>query len=153
MCHFEITKSDVDNKNFNNVDIFIKKLKSFGTVARQKVLFSFAGYDNDKRELIYIPEVIRYTKELLKRYPFFWYYATPVNSEFFILAALLDEKNSVIVNVPLARNFHVKQDAENIKSFLYNAAVQLSIFGEQINDIDGAVKSLEAWSVIITRSL
>ena len=153
MCHFEIDKADVESKNFDKTDNFIKKIASYGRIARQKVLFSFAGYDDDERELIYIPEVVKYTKELLRRHHCFWYYATPFNSEFFILAALIKEQNSVIVNIPLVRKFHVKQDPEELKHFLNEMAIKLNIYGEQIDDINGAVESLKAWSFIITGSI
>ena len=154
MCHFEIAKTDVDMRSYDNVDRFFKRLENFGAgTARQKVLFTFAGYDDDKRELIYIPEVIRYAKELSYNYPQLWYYATPLNSEFFVLADLLDEKNSVIANVPLAQKFYIKKDAENLKSFLYDLARKLNFYGDKINDTDGALESLKAWSAVVTGSI
>lgn len=123
------------------------------SVARQKVLFSFAGYDSDERELIFIPEVVKYAKALVKRHPYFWYFATPYNSEFFFLVLLLDEKNHTIATVPSARKFHIKTDNEKIINMIKVMGMNLNIFGDDINDIDGAIESLKVWSEKIFKAL
>ena len=53
MCHFEIERADVEGNDFERIDTFFEELRELGTAPRQKVWFSFAGYDDDKRELIY----------------------------------------------------------------------------------------------------
>ena len=92
ICHFEITKQETIEQDIDRLDDFMSELREITPLSRQKVLFPFAGYDTDERELIYIPEVIRYTKGFISRHPYFWYYAVTFNSEFFFLAILFDEK-------------------------------------------------------------
>jgi hypothetical protein len=153
ICHFEIMKSETKEQDFDRLDGFMSELRDYVPQSRQKVLFSFAGYDTDKRELIYIPEVIRYTKAFISRHPYFWYYATPYNSEFFFLAILLDEKNHVIANVPSARKFHIKTDNEKVMNLVRVMGINLNIFGDEIDDIDGSVESLKVWSTAILEKM
>ena len=152
-CNFEISKYEVDNLNFDSIDSFIKKLKSFGSVTRQKVLFTFTGYKDDKRELIFIPEVNQYTKELINRYPYFWYYATPDNSEFFFLSLLLREHKGVINTAPPVERFYFEQDKKEIKFFISAISKNLEKFGTEARDIRGAKESLKIWRTKILMSL
>jgi hypothetical protein len=124
----------------------MEKVNSYGALARQKIWFSFSGYDDDKRELIYIPEAVSYAKKLISKYPYFWYYAIPYNSSFFYLIVFLDEKNMTIVNYPAAQSLYIKQDANSVMRFIKIMAMNLNIFGEEIDDIDGSVACLKLWS-------
>ena len=153
VCHFEIMKPETREQDFDRLDEFMSELREYTPLSRQKVLFSFAGYDSDERELIYIPEVIQYTKAFISRHPYFWYYAIPHNSEFFFLAILLDEKNHTIANVPAARKFHIKTDNEKVMNLIRVMGINLNIFGEEIDDIDGSVESLKVWSATILEKI
>ena len=146
LCHFDISKDEVEGADFERIDTFFDELLEFDNKPRQKVFFTFDGYNDDKRELIYIIEVVRYVKAMITRHPYFWYFATPYNSEFFYLALLVDEKDIEIVDFPFARKFHLKTDPERIKRLIRVIGMNLNIFGEEINDISGAVESLKAWS-------
>jgi len=81
-----------------------------------------------------------------KRYPFFWYFATPFNSEFFFLSLLIDEKDYTIATIPSARKFHIKTDNDKIVNMIKVMGLNLNIFGDEIDDIHGAIESLKAWS-------
>jgi len=146
MCHFEISKEEVNDNDLERVNTFFEELREYGTIPRQKVFFAFGGYDDDKRELIHIIEVVRYIKAMLTRNPWFWYYATPFNSEIFYLALLVDENNYVIADFPLARKFSLKMDPDKMKSLIYTMGANLNMFGEDIGDIDGSLESLKVWS-------
>jgi len=149
ICHYEITKDDVKSNNFTKLDDFMKSLKIYySPVARQKVLFTFA-YDDDKRELIYIPEVIKYAKEIINRHPYFWYYSTTYNSEFFCLAELINLKNYTIFDMPANRKVHIEQDPENLKRLVYKIGGSLEKFGMQIKDPKGCLESLKIWGDLI----
>jgi len=150
ICHYEITKDDVNNNNFSKIDDFMKKLKiHYSPAARQKVLFTFA-YDDDKRELIYIPEVIKYAKEIINRHPYFWYFSTTYNSEFFCLAELINLKKYTIFDMPAKRTVHIEQDPESLKRLVYKIGSSLENFGIQIKDQKGCFESLKIWGELIT---
>jgi len=146
ICHFNIEKEEVKNTDFERIDAFFEELKEYGTVPRQKVFITFSDIDEQKRELIYSPEIIRYTKAFISRHPYFWYYATPVNSEFFYMAILVDGDKIEIADFPFARKFSLKTDPDRIKHLIHVMGINLNIFGEEIDDIEGALESLKAWT-------
>ena len=146
VCHYEISKSETQELDLDRLDEFMSELLEYGSLPRQKVLFSFAGYDADERELIFIPEVVKYAKALISQHPYFWYYATPFNSEFFFLVLLLEEQNQTIATIPLIRKFHIKTDKDKVMGMIRIMGINLNIFGEEIDDIEGAVESLKVWS-------
>ena len=146
VCRFIIDREEVDDNDLERVNAFFEELREYGTIPRQKVLFTFGGYDDDKRELIYIIEVAQYIKAMLTRNPWFWYYATPFNSEIFYLALLTDENEYVIADFPLARKFSLKTDPEKMQRLIYIMGINLNMYGEDMDDIDGALESLQVWS-------
>lgn len=149
VCHYEILREEVECVDFTRFDKFMEKLKSFRTIPRQKVMFSFAGYNDDKRELINIPEAVHYAKKTIEKHPYFWYYATTINSEFFFLADLLDEKNYTIVRNDASRKFHMKHDKDTIQNLLRKMAAALEEFGNQSKDIEGALEAFRIWATYI----
>jgi len=146
VCHYEIRKEEVESDDFNRFDKFMTALKSYRTLPRQKVLFSFAGYNDDERELVNIPKVVRYAKKIIAEYPHFWYYAITTNSEFFFLADLIEENNYTIVSNDISRKFHIKQDKERLENQLRKMGTALESFGSQANDEDGAFDSFKKWA-------
>jgi len=146
VCHYEILKVEVEGNDFNRFNKFIEQLKSFRTLPRQKVLFSFAGYNDDERELLYIPEVIRYAKRIIAEHPYLWYYAITHNFEFFFLADLLDESNYTMVNNSVSRKINIKQDKEKLENYLRKMGNAMESFGEQFKDEDGAFESFKTWA-------
>jgi len=153
VCHYEIFREEVESKDFTRFDKFMAKLKSFRTIPRQKVVFAFAGYNDDKRELINIPEVVRYAKEVIEKYPYFWYYAITINSEFFLLADLFDEANYTIVSNDAKRKFYIKHDKEKIQHLIRKMAAGLEKFGEQSRDTEGALEAFKIWAAYIMSHL
>ena len=146
MCHYEILRPEVEHENFTRLNTFIIKLNLFAPLARQKVLFSFAGYNNDKWELNYLREVVEYAKEILRIHPYFWYYATPEQSEFFYLALFVNEDDYTIVDILENRKFCVKRNAEKLKHLFDAMSHNLNVFGEEIRDEDGAEDSFKIWA-------
>ena len=145
ICHYEIEKDEVESEDFDRLDGFMETLKMYGASARQKVWFTFSGYDDDKRELVFIPEVVQFIKTLLNRHPYFWYFAIPYNSECFYLVVFL-QKDSTVATIPLVQKFYIKQDVELIQRFISVLAMNLNIFGEEIDDIKGSAECLKLWS-------
>ena len=145
ICHYEVSRIEVENMKFVRFDNFMKTLKSYRTAARQKVFFTFGGYDLDERELFEIPEVLKYIREMIKLHPYFWYFAITYNSVIFVQALLIDENNVVYAKFDNIRRYSIDGDPEKEKALASGMEQTLIAFGEKINDSEGAKKSLEAW--------
>jgi len=144
-CHYEILREEVENADFTRIYKFMNQMKSYLSVPKQKVLFTFAGYDDDNRDLINIPEVVSYTKELLKRHWYFWYYAIPKTSYFFVTAFLLDENNHTVVTADLSHQISVKTNAAKLESLVFEIKDALQSFGTHIDDENGAAECCKLW--------
>ena len=153
VCHYEIFREEVECSDYTRFDNFMAKLKSFRTIPKQKVMFSFAGYNDDKRELINIPEAVHYAKRLIEQYPYFWYYAITINSEFFVLADLFDDTNYTIVSNDARQKFYIKQDKESIQHLIRKMGAALEKFGEQLKDTEGALEAFKLWATFIMSQL
>jgi len=153
ICHFEILRSEVNKNNYERLNRFFQKVYPYALTARQKVLFSFAGYDDDDRELSYIPEVVSYIKKLLRLYPYFWYYAIPLNSEIFFFAALMDERNSTLVKLDNKQKVYMQQDTKELQRFFTIMGYNLDIFGDEIKDINGAAESFKIWGKYVLNDM
>jgi len=150
ICHYEILRKEVEYLKFGRISQFLNQLKSYRSIPRQRVIFTFAGYDNDSRELLNIPAVIHYTKELLKRHWYFWYYAIPNASYFFVIAFLFNENNYTILNDDTSRKVIVESDVAGIEDLVIEIKEALQSFGTHIDDEIGAHESYRAWIAFIT---
>lgn len=145
MCHYEILRSEVASKEFGRIAQFMNQMKSYRSVPRQQVLFSFAGYDDDKRELIIIPEVVQYTKEILNQHSYFWYYAIPQTSDFFLTAFTFDENDYSVIANEVTRKLSVRVDPERFGFLAIEIKDALQSIGTHIDDEDGAFDCYKAW--------
>ena len=55
-----VTKDLVDNKDYKNIHSYLRAIDECDISTNYEFYISFAGYDNDKRELYEIPEVREY---------------------------------------------------------------------------------------------
>jgi hypothetical protein len=72
VSHIPIPKEEVENFNFDDLISFFKRLKVTKEIAyaqKGRVEISFWGYESDPRELLEIPEVIKYAKEIGRLIP------------------------------------------------------------------------------------
>ena len=150
ICHYEITKQELDSSDFTRIGEFMQQLESYGFFPRQKIWFTFAGFDSDKRELILVPEVVKYAQAFINKHPSFWYYAIPEHSPFFFMAMTIDMRNFLVVANDVTRQFKAKLDIEITKTLLEKMGVELEKYGDTINDKDGAMKCLMSWSRLIS---
>jgi len=149
-CHYEITKQELDSGNFTRISEFMQRLESYGSLPRQKVMFTFAGYDDDKRELIQIPEVVKHTQIFINKHPSFWYYAIPARSPFFFMAMTVNLDNYLLVANDATRVFMTKLDNKRTRTLVEKMAVDLEAHGELVNDKPGAMDCLMAWAKLIS---
>lgn len=149
---FEITKKEVLGNNFNHINELMLQLKTFGKIARQKILFSFSGYENDK-DLLLIPEVVLYTQALLDQHPYFWYYAMIESSTFFTTAQVIDTKNYTAAANMKTSTTSVQVDAMKTLLLLKKMEDDMLAYGIKIDDLEGARDSLEKWSTSFLEQL
>lgn len=133
------------------MDDFMAMLERANKKARQKVLLTFSDdYQDDKRELIFIPEVVEFIKAYATKYPYFWYYVMPTESiylpqVFFTASAVNFDKD--------AGKYALNVSADAIKHFAHTLAHNLQAYGESIHDIEGSAKSCKAWLDTVMQSV
>lgn len=71
-----IAKSDVEKYSFANIEKTMKVLDMAGKKARNKVMFSFDGYNDIPDEIYEIPAIRKWINRFAERYPHFLYYTT-----------------------------------------------------------------------------
>lgn len=84
-----ISKTEVETKNFDNINIFFEIVKKFGDKVKNKVIITFSGYEKDLREIYEIPEVREYVRLLFERHPYLFYFLSPIDINFLILTSVI----------------------------------------------------------------
>ena len=72
ISHFPIPREEVENFNFDDLILFYERLKvtkEFAYAQKGRVEISFWGYESDPRELLEIPEVLEYAREIGRLIP------------------------------------------------------------------------------------
>lgn len=137
--------------DLSRMDDFMTMLERANTKARQKVLLTFADdYHDDKRELVFIPEVVEYIKAYAKKYPYFWYYVMPTDSIY--LPQVFLTANAVNLDGE-AGKYALNVTTDAIKQFAHVLAYNLQAYGEAIRDIEGSAKSCKAWLDTVMQSI
>lgn len=150
-CYFDVKKQECIDNDFSRMDEFMAMLERAGKKARQKVLLTFADdYKEDKRELIFIPEVIGYIKAYAKKYPYFWYYVMPADSIY--IPHVFLTANAVNLDGESSK-YALNVTADTIRCFAYTLARNLQIYGESIHDIEGSAESFQTWIDTIMQSI
>lgn len=83
ISHIPIPKEEVIKSNFSDLIAFFDRLrvtKEFAYKQQGTVEISFWGYENDPRELLEIPEVLSYAKEIGKIIPDLFFFCNQSNS-------------------------------------------------------------------------
>lgn len=150
-CYFDVKKHECMEIDLSRMDNFMSMLERSTQKARQKVLLTFAeDYKEDKRELIFIPEVVNYIMAFAKKYPYFWYYVMP-NDSIYLPQVFLQKKR---VNINSAtEKYALNVDSDNLLNFTRVLAYNLQMYGESIRDIEGSAKSCKAWVDSIMQAL
>jgi len=77
---FTLNKYEVSNGIFHRLDHIMDILNRQGKNAFQILGLSFE-YDDDPREIWDIPEVVRYIKQILEKYPYFFYFYFDISTK------------------------------------------------------------------------
>lgn len=83
-----ITKEEVRNKRFKNINGVINKFKQCGKKARSKLIILF-GYDDVAEDIYEIGEIREWMAELIKTHPYLFYYVDYNTQNLQILTACI----------------------------------------------------------------
>lgn len=138
MLVYSVSKREIINKDFTRIRINLEILKKAGKDARGKLYLTFAGYENDKREIYMIPEIRNFVKTIWEEYKYLFYFLTSFDNNKSIIFACIND-------IKVSQN--IRNHQTNLK-ILYNAEVKSKTitatenFGSLIGDFDGAIKEL-----------
>ncbi len=82
-----ISKECVEQGNFEAVEIIIKYLKTLGTNAEGSLAITFDEYNDVREEVFEIPEIRAWSKTLVERYPYIFYFLTELDDNIHMIAA------------------------------------------------------------------
>lgn len=86
-----ISKTEVQAKDYSMVAILFDKLHQLKTEARGKLILQFAGYDDIPDEIYEIPEIREYVMGMFQRWPEMFYFLTQEDVIYrVILACIVD---------------------------------------------------------------
>lgn len=71
---FAIQKEEVCQLQFDRVDQLYETMHQAGRKAKNKIAFSFMGYEQDRREIFEIPEVREFVLQLYQKHPDLFYF-------------------------------------------------------------------------------
>ena len=91
ICCFALSKDEILTRDFRRLDTFIKLLKECETAARQKVMLTFSGYDHTALEIYEIRAIRLFVEKLVRKYPYFFYFLTPLQSNSSLILSCICE--------------------------------------------------------------
>lgn len=116
-----ISKTEVETKNFDNINIFFEIVKKFGDKVKNKVIITFSGYEKDLREIYEIPEVREYVRLLFERHPYLFYFLSPIDINNKIFYACLSDIEVISIGEKKSLIRHAKEQTicESFLSYKY----------------------------------
>ena len=84
-----VSKENVVRQNIDTTNLILENLRKNTTKSRRKLMITFDGYDNDKREVYEIDEIRKYVAKIFeKNYDLFYYLTSLDNNDSIILACI-----------------------------------------------------------------
>lgn len=91
---YSIGKEELIQKGYANFERILETLQKAGKDAREKLMITFDGYDNDDREIYLIPEVREFVKYFYDKCNYLFYFIThEVHNRGIIFACINDVKS------------------------------------------------------------
>lgn len=86
-----VSRKEVENKDYRGIEKLFSVLRSLKTEARGKLMLQFAGYDDISDEIYEIPEIREYVMGMFQRWPEMFYFLTQEDVIYrVILACIVD---------------------------------------------------------------
>ena len=112
-----VSKENVVRQNIDTTNLILENLRKNTTKSKKKLMITFDGYDNDKREVYEIDEIRKYVKKVFeKNHDLFYYLTSLVNNDSIILACLGN-----LTNIALRMIFYLSGIFYNINERLHGA--------------------------------
>lgn len=91
---YSINKKDLINRKFINFERILEILQKAGKDARGKLMLTFDGYDNDDREIYFIPEIREFVKYFYDKCNYLFYFLTTGDNNRSIIFACINDCSS-----------------------------------------------------------
>lgn len=92
---YAVSKEEIINKKYTRLLNSLNILKLSGKHAKEKLMLTFDGYDDDKREIYMIPEVREYVKYIYEKYNYIFYFLTSLDNNRSIIYACINDFRSI----------------------------------------------------------
>ena len=135
---YQVQKKEAAKSDYTRYDELVSVLNEAGTAARASVGIAFA-YDDDRRELLQIPEVVAYVKGMFERCPHLLYYLMPdINAIRVYVFCLAGAKVASISGGQM----QIDADQKSIQTIIETTVADVLAYGESIGDSAGARRIL-----------
>lgn len=138
---YSVSKRELINEDYTRIKNNLKILNHAGKYARSKVMLTFDGFDNDKREIYEIPEIRKYVKNIWNKYKHIFYFLTPLDNNRAIIFACLNDFESIYKIGEKETKLHIMYD-KDIKQKTIEEMFKYSL---QINDLENIKRILDTF--------
>jgi len=129
---FFLSRNEVEITATYRLENQINELKKAGIKAKNSLVISFAGYDNDPREVYQIPEIQKYLRTLFKKVPELFYFVEIKSYTFAILLNAIFVSQAEVKMADIAVTDYAKSigDTGRVISVSYYAAHHMELINE-----------------------
>jgi len=147
LVHFEIARDECESLDFTRLEEFLDQLVKLKKLPCQRVILTFNGYSDDKRELLYIPSVVKYAKHLCDEYPFIFYYLKPYENLIFISCNLVTSAPYAVFKAGGSHGIVV--DPKQLGNLWEKMKRDIATIAGHFKDKDGGRSAILAWDGFI----
>lgn len=119
---FAITKEEVEKEDYNRIREFLNRVIQAQEKAKNKIILTFSGYENDEREIFWIDEINKYINQLFKEYPYLFYFLTNHQGYNKMILLCLNQTESVSNSITNETVTTMKVD-NNLKQRIYDETI------------------------------
>lgn len=138
---YSIGKEELIQKGYANFERILETLQKAGKDAREKLMITFDGYDNDDREIYLIPEVREFVKYFYDKCNYLFYFITHEAQNRGIIFACINDVKSYKENGKNEVTLEIVFNEEIITKTI-NAILR---YGTSQNDLDETTKLLDSF--------
>ena len=95
MIFYAVSKNEIIRKNYRRILRTLELLKKSGKDAKGKLMLTFDGYNDDKREIYMISEIREFVKYIYTKYNFLFYFLTTLDNNRSIVYACINDYKAI----------------------------------------------------------
>ena len=88
---YSVSKRELLNNDYTRIFNSLNILSESGKFARGKLMLTFNGFDDDKREIYEIKEIREYVRNIYKKYKYMFYFLTNLDNNRSVIFACLND--------------------------------------------------------------